>query len=66
MCIDAVGADADDLGVQFLKFFQITLEGKDFVGSDRRKDSEIERQHDVFLTDIIGQLNYTLSGISTE
>lgn len=66
VCIDAVCADANDLGIQCIKFFQIPLEGYDFVGSDRRKDSKIERQNDIFLTDIIRQLNFTLSGISTE
>ena len=30
--LHTVGADADDLCIQFFKFFQITLEGKDFIG----------------------------------
>ena len=53
MRLHTVGANADDLCIQFFKFFQIPLEGNDFIGSDRRKYGEIERQHDVFLALVI-------------
>ena len=61
-----VGADADELRIQFFKFFQIPLEGNDFIGSDRRKYSKIKRQHDVFLALEICQLNFSLSRVSTK
>jgi hypothetical protein len=52
--IQAVGADADDLRVQLLKCFQITLEVNQFVGSNRREGGKIECQNDVFLAKIVG------------
>ena len=61
-----VGADADELRIQFFKFFQIPLEGNNFIGSDRRKYGEIERQNDVFLAQKIRRLNFPLGGIPTE
>jgi hypothetical protein len=64
--LHTVGANADELRIQFFKFFQIPLEGNDFIGSDRRKYGKIKRQHDVFLALEICQLNFSLSRVSTE
>ena len=64
--LHTVGADTDYLCIQFFKFFQIPLEGNNFIGSDRRKYGEIERQHDVFLALEVCQLNFSLSRVSTE
>jgi len=61
-----VSADTDDLCIQFFKFFQIPLEGNNFIGSDRRKYGEIERQNDVFFAQKIRRLNFPLGGIPTE
>jgi len=61
-----VPADADYLCIQSFKFFQIPLEGNDFISSDRRKYGKIKRQYDVFLAEIICQLNFPLGGVPTE
>lgn len=53
MCFQAVRADPDYLCIRFFEFFQITLEGNELIGSDRRKRCEIKRQHNVFLSRII-------------
>ena len=66
VCLQTVSAGPDDLCVQFFKFFQIPLEVKEFIRSDRCKHGKIQCQYNIFLADEISQPNHTLGGISTE
>lgn len=56
----AVCADSDNLGIQFLKFFQIPLEGNQFISSDRSKYRIVESKNDIFFTDKIIKGNLPL------
>ncbi len=56
----AVRADSDNLSIQFLKFFQIPLEGNQFISSDRSEYRIVESKNDIFFTEKIIKGNLPL------
>jgi len=58
-------ADTDNLCIQLYEFFQIPLEGNEFVGSDRCKSGKIERYHNIFPPEIVRKLNVPPGRIPT-
>ena len=57
MGLEAVTTDAQNLGILLFKAFYVALKSLEFARSDRGKISVIEGQHQMFLAELITEMD---------